>query len=245
MQGATGEGLLLDQLGIFAKYWQPGQVKTRLAAGIGEVPASEIYREFVVTLLKRLAEPDGPHPGPLPEGEGVSRLRRVLCFSPTSRQAAFESIADGWNLQPQGEGDLGQRMQRYFDSAFEAGCRRVVLLGSDSPNIPIELIQQAFAELTAAEIVLGPTPDGGYYLIGARERTPDVFAGIPWSSMNVWDETIAKVQALGLRCATLPEWYDVDEMADLRRLQSDLATADASELTRLREAIGSHGTRGT
>jgi glycosyltransferase A (GT-A) superfamily protein (DUF2064 family) len=94
----------MDQLGMFAKYWEPGSVKTRLAAAIGDEAASSLYRRFVLTLLSRF--------------EGIGQ-RRVLAYTPPERRAEFESlVADGWLLAAQGDGDLGQRMQHYFAEAF-------------------------------------------------------------------------------------------------------------------------------
>jgi len=202
-------------LGLFAKYWQPGQVKTRLAAAVGSEQAAAIYRQFVHTLLARLT--------PIAED-------RLLAFAPSHRAAEFAAILPNrWRLQPQAGGDLGQRMQNYFANRFAEGFRRVVLLGTDSPNLPLEFITKALAELETHQVVLGPTEDGGYYLVGAQgmvgaqgPTVPLIFTDIAWSTPHVWRQTIAAMQQTGTSFAVLPTWYDVDEADDYLRLLEDL-----------------------
>ena len=198
----------MNQLGIFAKYWQPGQVKTRLATAIGAEAAARIYRQCLATLLVRL--------------EAVAD-RRVLAYAPADRAEEFSTLSgDRWELMPQAAGDLGERMRHYFASAFAAGARKVVLLGSDSPTLPTEYIQRALRMLDRRSVVLGPTTDGGYYLVGATGREPPIFADIRWSSTAVWQQTIDHLDAAGCLFGQLPVWYDVDDGHDLSRLRDDL-----------------------
>ena len=128
-------------------------------------------------------------------------------------------------------------MRNYFNEALAAGCTRVVLLGTDSPNVPAGCVQRAFALLENHALVLGATEDGGYYLIGASGELPDVLAGVPWSSTDVWQRTMDNVERLGISCGQLPRWYDIDDDADLQRLLRDLAAAQEPALVRLREEI--------
>jgi rSAM/selenodomain-associated transferase 1 len=208
-----------DTLGVFAKYWLPGAVKTRLAAHVGNEGAAALYKQFLKATLHRT--------------RGVAQ-RRVLAFTPAGRRHEFAALAgSGWQCEPQAEGDLGTRMRRFFaeqlaeevSSAGEertaAARRRVVLIGSDSPTIPVPFIQQAFAILDQVPLVLGPTPDGGYYLVGAAGRVPPIFGGIEWSTPQVWRQTVESLAAAGRPFARLPEWYDVDEPADLLRLREE------------------------
>ena len=115
-------------------------------------------------------------------------------------------------------------MQNFFHSSFGRGAERVVLLGSDSPNLPKEFVSQAFQMLASHKVVvLGPADDGGYYLIGlALAPVPPIFEGIAWSTPTVWDQTVAILRANEIPFACLPTWYDVDRLADLRRLACDL-----------------------
>ncbi len=205
----------LTQLGIFAKYWQRGAVKTRLAATFGADQAAEVYRAFLTTEVERLAE---------------LADRQVLAVSPASTVSAFREVfPDGWQIEPQCEGDLGARMEHYFSSALAADADRVVLLGSDSPSVPVAYVEQAFASLESNDAVLGPTADGGYYLIGIRGRVPPIFTGVAWSTSQVWEQTVTRLQAANLTFAELPDWYDVDDAADLQRLRHDLVQQGADD----------------
>ena len=206
---ADSSGSADCQLGIFAKYWQAGAVKTRLAADIGPEAAAAIHRECVHVLLERLAK--------------VRCGCHVLAFSPIGSQDAFRMLAgDVWKLHSQSDGDLGVRMRAYFEQSFQSGARRVVLLGSDSPTIPIEYVEGAIELLRDFPVVLGPSEDGGYYLIGAKEVAPNIFDDIKWSTDEVWSQTVARLDQLGISFGQLPVWYDVDVLEDLRRLNLEL-----------------------
>lgn len=198
-----------------AKFWAAGAVKTRLASRIGGEAAAEFQRLSLACLLQRLT---------------CLECDRVVAFAPADRRHDFEALAGpNWEFEPQAQGDLGRRMQAWFEAGLAAGYRQQVLLGADSPNVPIEHIRQAFEMLATRGVVLGPSADGGYYLVGAAEATPPIFSGIDWSTPNVLAQTRLRLQEAGLPCGLLPEWYDVDEWADLSRLRADLAGDTASE----------------
>lgn len=198
----------MNCFGMFAKYWEPGQVKTRLAAALGGEPASQIYRHFVTTLVTRF--------------RGCADTR-VLCFTPQEQAPAFVALAGAeWTAKPQAQGDLGARMASFFEDCFRNGAEQVVLIGSDSPTLPAGYVASAFGLLHDADVVLGPTDDGGYYLVGAARGVAGIFEGIDWSTPRVWEQTVARLGALGLSHATLPSWYDVDELVDLKRLRDEL-----------------------
>ncbi|HEY7908010.1 MAG TPA: TIGR04282 family arsenosugar biosynthesis glycosyltransferase [Thermomicrobiales bacterium] len=121
-------------------------------------------------------------------------------------------------------GDVGTAMCYAIAWTLEHDATQVALIGSDLPSLPPAYIAAAFARLDeGADVVLGPAEDGGYYLIAATAPHPDLFTGIPWSTDAVYAATIEKAETCGLRRATLPTWYDIDEMADLRRCMADLA----------------------
>jgi hypothetical protein len=215
----------MDQLGMFAKYWEPGRVKTRLAAAIGDQAASSLYRRFVLTLVQRFAD--------------VGQ-RRVLAYTPAERQTEFESLAaEDWQLAAQAGGNLGERMQAYFANAFRSGATRVVLIGSDSPNLPLDYVNDAFQQLDDAPVVLGPADDGGYYLVGAAGSVPPIFAGIQWSSPQVWAQTLNRLRDADCPYGVLPVWYDVDDLASLRQVYQDLADREPLDepLRHLREEV--------
>lgn len=197
------------QIGIFAKYWKPGRVKTRLAAAIGEVQAANLYREFLKTLLDRFRQFKG---------------RRVLAYWPADRAAQFARVAgDGWQLYPQAAGDLGQRMIHYFADAFAGGASRVALIGSDSPTVPLNTFDTAFHALEAADVVLGPADDGGYYLVGASRPVSAIFENVEWSSTRVFQQTVENLAQSNLTWTALNPSYDVDDLDDLERLRDELS----------------------
>lgn len=211
------------QLGIFAKYWQAGAVKTRLAKDVGVESAAALQRVFLSTLLQRLA---------------ATPAARVLSFAPSNRRAEFAQLAGSvWHLEPQPMGDLGQRMAAYFHSAFERGCDRVVLIGSDSPTLPTDFVNQAFERLATHSVVLGPSADGGYYLVGASHAVPPIFEGVNWSTCDVWDQTLRLLDAARVPVAQLPPWYDVDHVEDLCRLAAELKHDAGEDLRELTAAV--------
>jgi rSAM/selenodomain-associated transferase 1 len=196
-------------LGIFAKRPVPGQVKTRLAAETSPDWASEVARAFLLDTLERMSSIAG---------------RRVLAFAPVDAEAYFaEIVQERYELVSQGDGDLGQRMASFFARQQENGATATVLIGTDSPTLPVAYIEQAFVDLRSADVVLGPATDGGYYLIGCGKRLPPIFTGIRWSSDRVLAETVAKLTEPDWKLAVLPPWYDVDTLTDWRMLQGHLA----------------------
>jgi len=114
------------------------------------------------------------------------------------------------------------------------GHPQALALNSDGPTLPATYLQQAMEQLNRAEVVLGPSQDGGYYLIGLKRPQPGLFVDIEWSSERVTAQTLARAEAMGLRVALLPPWYDVDTAADLVRLQADLASLPAEALIHTR-----------
>ena len=188
-----------ERLLIFLKAPRAGFVKTRLAAQLGNAAALAVYRTLVETLLHRLAE--------LPAAE--------LRFAPDDAAPEIRAwLRPGWTAAPQGHGDLGQRLIAAFDSTFADGAERVVIIGSDCPDVSLCDLESAWAALHHHDVVLGPATDGGYWLIGLRRRAPELFTDMPWSTNRVFAETCARCQRLHLRVQMLRELADVDEPAD-------------------------------
>ena len=219
-------------LGLFAKYWQPGRVKTRLASSIGEIQAADVYRTFLETLLWRF--------GPAAE----NGARNTVVYSPSDRERDFRTFAmttcedSGWTFMPQGEGDLGQRLHRFFAQAVESKEHpHVLVMGTDSPTIPSSYLFQAHRLLNSNDVVLGPTEDGGYYLVGAKANVPPIFDDIEWSTDQVWSQTVQRLEANGVKYGVLPKWYDVDTVDDLKRLRAGLAEELLQPAERTYEAL--------
>lgn len=198
----------LKQLGVFAKYWEPGTVKTRLSKSLGAEQAASLYHDFLSVTLRRCESIDA---------------RRMLVYWPADRQREMAELAGAsWQLQTQSPGDLGLRMRNFFRSALQGRGSRVVLVGSDSPHVPLDRIDMAFERLRKVPVVVGPSEDGGYYLLGATRLIPEIFVDIDWSSKRVWQQTQDKLRATGTPYEALPIWYDIDELSDLERLSTQL-----------------------
>jgi rSAM/selenodomain-associated transferase 1 len=196
-------------LGLFAKWPQPGRVKTRLAATTSDAWAAEVAAAFLHDLVGRLS---------------VVPARRVLAFAPADAETLFATVVgDRFTLVPQADGDLGRRLSSFIGQQLATGAGPVVVLGSDSPTLPLDYVEQAFAELEHADVVLGPATDGGYYLVGCARHVPPIFEGISWGGPTVLAETIARLTDLSWRLALLPPWYDVDGLDDWRMLCGHLA----------------------
>lgn len=179
-------------------------MKTRLAAAIGEQSALAIYRrlaEHTMAQARALAA-DGVevrvHYAPADAGDSVRAW-----------------LGGGAAYLPQAQGDLGTRMRDAFDRAFAAGAERVVIVGSDLPEVSVDLLRRAFGLLDAHPAVIGPARDGGYYLLGLRGMIGGIFDGIAWSTPDVLTSTLERFHAAGVEPAMLEELCDVDTVDDL------------------------------
>ncbi len=197
----------MRQLAVFLKYPTPGQVKTRLAVHVGDDAAAAIYRASTELTLERL-----------------HRFHReaTLCVDPPDALARVRAwLGSEWSVRPQQGTTLGARLQEAMMSAFRDGVQRLVMIGTDSPWLTTSDIDHAFDILAGADVVLGPTEDGGYYLIGLSRCAPAIFEGIAWSSSSVYAQTLAQAAALGLHVETLRHGYDLDQLHDVQRFLSD------------------------
>ena len=196
-------------LGIFGKQPRPGMVKSRLAREVGPETASAIYEAMLFDTLETWSS----------EAILAAGGRRVLVYAPADAGPWFDPrVPACFALQPQVEGDLGSRMHSFFAGEFEEGASRVVLIGSDAPTIDPTIVISAFLCLEGRDVVLGPSTDGGYYLVGARNSVPPIFEGVTWSHPSVLSQTIDRLKDTGLSLSILPPWYDVDTADDWRML---------------------------
>lgn len=204
-------------LGIFAKQPRPGAVKTRLAAAIGSDAAARLYDAFLRDLLPRLV---------------TIEATRVLAFADPADSDFFRLLCEElFDLEVQSGQDLGARMANFFRNQFARGADRVVLIGSDSPDLPLACIESAFDALDRHDVVLGPCDDGGYYLVGMNRAIPAMFERIDWSTPNVFAQTKSRLDQLGIQPAVLESWYDVDSLDDLRRLAHAIRSRESTMYT--------------
>ncbi|MCX7701974.1 MAG: TIGR04282 family arsenosugar biosynthesis glycosyltransferase [Gemmataceae bacterium] len=196
----------MTHLGLFAKWPRAGLVKTRLATALGTPLATRIADAFLRDAVIRFHE---------------IAERQVIVFAPDEDRELFCNLAEGsWELEPQGPGDLGERLQRFFTRCLTSVGDVVIALGTDSPTLPVEFVSRAFDMLQSHEVVLGPATDGGYYLVGLSQPRPEIFEGIAWSSADVLGQTIDRLG--DARVALLPVWYDVDTPEDWQMLRGHL-----------------------
>lgn len=198
---------------VFAKLPEPGAVKTRLTTLLTGAEAAALSEAFLRDSLDAYAG--------LP-----ADVRLYMDAPPGSVPAGL--APEGVTLHTQRGDGLGARMMNALVETFVAGYERVVIIGADHPTLPTDFVGLAFHELEEPlRIVLGPSDDGGYYLIGMNEVYPTVFDGMTYSHGAVFAETLARAQAVAA-VSVLPPWYDVDTPEALRRLSAELGAAEGA-----------------
>lgn len=193
-----------DCLIVFVKSPEAQGVKSRLASTLGEPKTRQLYRRFVEDLLDNLDKGD--------------YCLKLFFYPPDQQQIVARWLGHGRSYEPQTGSDLGERMNSAFEKCFSDGFEKAILIGSDSPDLPREIIEAGFAALASVDAVIGPSCDGGYYLIGFRAATflRDPFSGIPWSTEGVLKSTLAILDKKGLEVTVLPTWRDIDTYEDLK-----------------------------
>jgi rSAM/selenodomain-associated transferase 1 len=192
-----------DRLIVFVKAPRPGAVKTRLAAVLGDDAAARLYRLLADEEIRRTAPRAGEYD-------------RLFFYTPEDARPEIERWLPGETLEPQHGRDLGERMSRAFESAFAAGARRVAIIGSDVPAAGREHVMEALQSLDDHDVVLGPTHDGGYYLLALDRPRPALFQSIPWSTPSVLPATAERAGVLGLSVRMLDPLRDIDTIDDLK-----------------------------
>jgi rSAM/selenodomain-associated transferase 1 len=199
----------MNAIVIIAKEPKPGSVKTRLTPPLDSYTASKIYHNLLLDRIEQV--------------ESLKGANHFLAYFPKASLNFFENIIPpSFTLLPQKGKDLGERLSNIFNSLFKYGYERIIILDSDSPNLPSKHISEALEILNETDLVLGPCEDGGYYLVGLSSNIPQIFQGIPWSTSEVTELTIEKARALNKRISLLEKWYDVDTIEDLKRLRTEL-----------------------
>ena len=194
-----------------AKAPLPGQVKTRLCPPCTLEEAAELYRHFLLDTFELAARLQG--------------VTVTVAYFPSEAEKTFKSMApSSFELMPQGGNNLGERLSNAFEQLFFLGYKQVVAIGADSPTLPLVYIRRSFELLPRADLVLGPSTDGGYYLIGMKAPHRDLFVGVTMGTDKVLLQTSERARRANLRVSLLPPWYDVDTRDDLERLRAELRT---------------------
>jgi uncharacterized protein len=199
---------------------QAGRVKTRLTPPLSAEEAAALNTCFLrdtASAISRTA--------------AGGKAQGVAVYTPLGAEAAYaEILPKDFVLVPQREGDFGQRLLAATEDLLQLGFDSVCLIDSDSPTVPETVFAQAAQILSDPEdsVVLGPSDDGGYYLIGLKRAHRSLFEQIDWSTQRVLEQTIVAAREIDLRVNLLPTWYDVDDRATLARLCQELFGANGS-----------------
>lgn len=189
---------------IFIKNPVLGKVKTRLAAGIGDHRALEVYMQLL-------------------------EITRGVALKVNCTRNVFysdEIVSDDWEddkfnkFVQEGE-DLGERMKNAFEQVFALGAKKAVIIGSDCPQLTSAIVQEAFVKLDACDVVVGPASDGGYYLLGMKLMHVSLFNEMEWSTDRVRTETLQRIVQQQLTYSLLPVLTDIDTAQDLHLLNED------------------------
>lgn len=190
-----------DLLMIFVKRPEAGRVKTRLASDIGDKKALELYLE-TLSLTRQAVE-------------SQTATIQVWSDRPLQEDRIWNHPRYEKRIQP--DGDLGNRLRTAFQEGFESGFKRVVVIGSDCPDLTSSHIVRAFDMLRKFDIVIGPAVDGGYYLLGLNRYTPWIFENMPWSQSSLKEKTVQAILNHGMNYRLLPELNDIDTVEDLKK----------------------------
>lgn len=212
-----------NALVVMAKAPFAGQVKTRLVPPLTPEGAAELDRALLLDLLQNL--------------KSFKAADLFVAFTPVDASRWFENtLPTKFAFFPQRGENLGQRMHHVFEDLSAKGYVNIVVIGSDLPVMPHQFFEEAFSRLQESEklVVLGPSRDGGYYLIGMNRPIPELFQDIPWSSNRVLSMTLRRFTHLGLTPYFLPSWFDIDTIEDLYLLYEQLerSPANSQQLTR-------------
>ncbi len=205
---------------IFGKAPIPGQVKTRLCPPLTQDEAATLQGSLVLDVVERSRSI-----------EKAARLDRFMACAPSCEHVFFKILQErqGVRLIDQVGEDLGQRMDQAFKEVFALGYKRVLLVGTDVPTLPASSYGQALSLLSDHDLVLGPSLDGGYYLLGLKKPASALFTDIPWSTDRVCSLTKAKAESLRLRIGLLPTCRDLDTIDDLLALAPLAASKKGQE----------------
>jgi rSAM/selenodomain-associated transferase 1 len=189
---------------FFVKYPEKGKVKSRLSSKLSEKFTVNLYKMFVKDLLFTLNK---------------TEYHKIVCYYPENYIEKFKNwLGKNYNFYPQQGENLGIRMKSCFDFAFNQDFEKVIIIGSDSPDLSESIFKKAFISLNENDSVIGPTYDGGYYLLGFKKNyySSKVFEEINWSTNSVFKETMNKLNSENIKTDVLSYWRDIDTIDDLK-----------------------------
>ena len=201
--------MIPERLIVFTRFPEPGKTKTRLIPALGERGAADLQRQMTEHVIATAAK-----------GNNRPDLTIEVRYEGGDADSMRTWLGPQLVYHAQGSGDLGRRMVRAFEDAFQASKGAAIVIGSDIPAVSTEIIRQAFEGLQKNDLVIGPAHDGGYYLIGMKSNLPAdsytrLFDSINWGTGNVLSDTLQRVEESGLRFFLLESLDDVDRPEDL------------------------------
>lgn len=209
---------------VIAKFPEAGRVKTRLAATVGAERAAELCEAFLRDTLDNL--------------RANSSAQRCLFFDPPEAEPWFEQLDPEALRIPQPALAFGERLVTGFEALFARGFERVLFIGCDAPHVSGHAAELALEALEHQDLVLGPTEDGGYYMVGLRAPQPELFNDIAWSTESVLSDTLEQAERLSLRHQLLEKSFDIDEEADLERLRTEWGAKLATNCPHTAKSLG-------
>jgi rSAM/selenodomain-associated transferase 1 len=211
-------------LAIMAKQPRVGRTKTRLCPPLSPAQAAALYEALLRDTLELAV--------------GLEGVRLAIAVTPPEATGYFRRISPaGATLLPVAGADIGACLDQVLSRLLQAGHAQALACNSDGPTLPPAYLRQAVALLEESDVVLGPSEDGGYYLIGLKRPRPGLFQGIAWSTGRVLAQTVERAETLGLSVALTPPWYDVDTASDLDRLQAELTSLPPQALPHTRRFL--------
>ncbi len=196
-----------NMLLVVAKQPSPGQTKTRLCPPLNHAQAADLYECFLQDTLDIMS--------------CVPNVQRGIAYLSENGPGYFQNLAPDMALIRQTGASLGERLDNLLTQVLADQAQKAVVMDSDSPTLPPDYLAMAFDRLDAADVVLGPTEDGGYYLIGMKKPHPRLLREVQMSTPHVLRDTLALASQVSV--ALLPTWYDVDNATDLERLRAELS----------------------
>jgi hypothetical protein len=218
-RGVRGTGLEeICALAVMAKAPRAGKVKTRLQPPLNAEEAAALNVCFLRDTAENIA--------------GVAsagRAQGLICYTPVGDEAAFDGLLpEGFALIAQRGDGFGERLLCAAQDILSCGFGAVCLIDSDSPTLPSSALSAAVRELArpGERVLLGPSEDGGYYMIGMKRAEPRLFERITWSTEHVYAETVDRAREARIELVELPKWYDVDDATTLKVLERELLNGD-------------------
>jgi uncharacterized protein len=218
----------LCALAVMTKAPQAGRVKTRLIPPLTPEEAAELNKCFLRDTAATISSVCSRRPvgdAHASHSEAATAACGIAVYTPVGAELAYSDVLPAdFSLLPQRGDDFGERLYFAVEDLFKCGFDSLCLIDSDSPTVPAENFKQAVELLGRSEdrVVLGPSDDGGYYLIGMKKPHWHLFEQIDWSTEHVLNQTMQRATEIGIEVKLLPSGYDVDDGASLRRLCNEL-----------------------